>query len=56
MTVKLFQFNPFLPRAAKSGHFVILLCLMPDDFTHQRGTLDGKGLSYIGKIKNRIFG
>ena len=22
--------NPFPPRAAKSGHFVILLCLTPD--------------------------
>ena len=29
-------FNPFPPRAAKSGHFVILLCLTPDDFTRQR--------------------
>ena len=30
--------NPFPPRAAKSGHFVILLCLTPDDCTHQRKT------------------
>ena len=28
--------NPFPPRAAKSGHFVILLCLTPDDFTRQQ--------------------
>ena len=28
--------NPFPPRAAKSGHFVILLSLTPDDFTCQR--------------------
>ena len=28
--------NPFPPRAAKSGHFVILLCLTPDDLTRQR--------------------
>ena len=30
------RFNPFPPRAAKSGHFVILLCVTPDDFTRQR--------------------
>ena len=24
------------PRAAKSGHFVILLCITPDDFTCKR--------------------
>ena len=34
--IKTAYFNPFPPRAAKSGHFVILLCLTPDDFTHQR--------------------
>ena len=28
--------NPFPPRAAKSGHYVILLCLTPDNFTRQR--------------------
>ena len=28
--------NPFPPRAAKSRHFIILLCLMPDNFTCQR--------------------
>ena len=28
--------NPFPPTAAKSGHFVISLCLMPGDFTCQR--------------------
>ena len=28
--------NTFPPRAAKSGHFVILLCLTPGNFTHQR--------------------
>ena len=27
--------NLFPPRPAKTGPFVILLCLMPDDFTHQ---------------------
>ena len=27
--------NPFIPRLAKTGPFVILLCVMPDDFTHQ---------------------
>ena len=27
--------NPLLPRPAKTGHFVILLCLMLDDFTRQ---------------------
>ena len=27
--------NPFTPRLAKTTPFVILLCLMPDDFTHQ---------------------
>ena len=27
--------NPFTPRPAKTGHFVILLCLMPDKFTCQ---------------------
>ena len=31
-----FWINPFLPRAAKSRHFVILLCLTSDDFTPQR--------------------
>ena len=30
------NFNPFPPKAAKSGHFVILPCLTPDDFTRQR--------------------
>ena len=28
--------NPFPPRAAKSGRFVILLCLTPDDFARQK--------------------
>ena len=28
--------NPFPPRAAKIGHFVILLCLTPDNFTRRR--------------------
>ena len=28
--------NPFPPRAAKNGHFVILLCLTPDDCIPQR--------------------
>ena len=28
-------FNPFPPRLAKNGPFVILLCLTPDDFTCQ---------------------
>ena len=37
--------NPFPPRAAKSGHFVILLCLTPDDFTRQRRAPGGKGLT-----------
>ena len=27
--------NPFSPRPAKTGHFVILLCLTPYDFTCQ---------------------
>ena len=27
--------NPFPPRLTKSGHYVILLCLTPDDFTRQ---------------------
>ena len=36
--------NPFTPRPAKTGHFVILLCLMPDKFTCQGETLSGKGL------------
>ena len=27
--------NPFTARLAQPGHFVISLCLMPDDFTHQ---------------------
>ena len=36
--------NPFTPRPAKTGHFVILLCLMPPDkFTCQGETLSGKG-------------
>ena len=28
-------FNPFPPRPAKTSPFTILLCLMPDDCTHQ---------------------
>ena len=28
--------DPFPPRPAKTGPFIILLCLTPDDFTHQR--------------------
>ena len=31
-----FGFNPFPSRLAKTDPFTILLCLMPDDFTHQR--------------------
>ena len=31
--------NPFPPRVAKSGHFVILLCLTPDEFTRQTRAL-----------------
>ena len=37
--------KPFLPRAAKTGHFVVFLCLTPDDFTHQGRPLGGKGLT-----------
>ena len=29
------QFNPFLPRPAKTTSFVNLLCLRGDDFTFQ---------------------
>ena len=29
------RLNPFGPKVAKSGHFSILLCLTPDDFTCQ---------------------
>ena len=29
------HFNPFPPRPTKIGPFNILLCLTPDDFTHQ---------------------
>ena len=34
--VLVFSINPLPPRVAKSGHFVILLCLMANDFTRQR--------------------
>ena len=52
--------NPFPPRLAKTGPFVILLCLMPDNFTHQRrasgwervNTLPFPGfISYILTVK-----
>ena len=35
----LFLLNPFPPKPAKTGPFIILLCLTPDDFTHQGRTL-----------------
>ena len=48
--------NPFPPRADKSVHFIILLCLTPDNFTRQRRApgwervkVDGKGLKWVGK-------
>ena len=41
--------NPFDPRAAKSGHFVILLCLTPDDFTCQRRAPGWE------RVKNNLF-
>ena len=31
------SFNPFPPKPAKTSPFVILLCLMPDDFTSPSG-------------------
>ena len=34
--ILVFSINPLPPRVAKSGHFVILLCLMANDFTRQR--------------------
>ena len=38
------QFNLSSPRQAKTVPFVILLCLMRDDFTHQwRAFGEGKG-------------
>ena len=38
---ELIGINPF-PTVAKNGHFVILLCLTPDDFTYQRRLIDNK--------------
>ena len=29
------RFNPFPPGLAKTKPFIILLCLMPNNFTHQ---------------------
>ena len=44
------NFDLFPPRVAKSGHFVIFLCLTPDDFTRQRrasGWERVKGICFI---------
>ena len=35
LTVKINDLNPFPPRQAKTGPFVILVCLKADNFTHQ---------------------
>ena len=36
IVLRVIYFNLFPPKAAKSRHFVILLCVTPDDFTRQR--------------------
>ena len=52
--------NTFPPRAAKRGHFVVLLCLTPDDFTRQ-GERRAPGWGRVNvcnnwnKIKSRKF-
>ena len=36
------QFNPFLTTPAKTGHLIILLCVMPHDLTCQRSSSGGE--------------
>ena len=42
--------NPVPPRAAKSGHFVILLCLTPDDFARQRKASGWERVNYCTSV------
>ena len=39
--------NPFPPTPAKTTPFVILLCLMPDDFTRQERASRRENMKYL---------
>ena len=45
----MYNTNSFPPRPAKTGPFIILLCLMPDDTTHQ-GRASGWEMAITGPI------